>query len=221
MKRYSYMLAAAIFFWGMGFAADLYANTVNLNPTADTWVSKLAPDTAFGSDTKIASSLESNLPLAYALLRFDASSILSGQTIQSAVLHLYQFGGAGTGDLPTILYYYANNSWVESTFTWSNMTQQTYYEERLDSSRNNDGQSHRGDSTWSFEWNPTWGSVISLIIAEYSSGEQSHNWYSREYGTQGFVPYLEITTTAVPIPAAVWLLGSGLLGLIGIRRFRK
>jgi hypothetical protein len=27
--------------------------------------------------------------------------------------------------------------------------------------------------------------------------------------------------TAVPIPAAVWLLGSGLIGLIGVRRFRK
>jgi hypothetical protein len=29
---------------------------------------------------------------------------------------------------------------------------------------------------------------------------------------------LEITGTPVPVPAAVWLLGSGLLGLIGIRR---
>jgi hypothetical protein len=27
--------------------------------------------------------------------------------------------------------------------------------------------------------------------------------------------------SSVPIPAAVWLLGSGLIGLIGIRRFRK
>jgi hypothetical protein len=30
--------------------------------------------------------------------------------------------------------------------------------------------------------------------------------------------YFKATTSVVPIPAAVWLLGSGLLGLIGIRR---
>jgi hypothetical protein len=32
---------------------------------------------------------------------------------------------------------------------------------------------------------------------------------------------MTITATAVPIPAAVWLLGSGLLGLIGIARRRR
>jgi hypothetical protein len=30
-----------------------------------------------------------------------------------------------------------------------------------------------------------------------------------------------IVSSPVPIPAALWLLGSGLLGLIGVRRFRK
>jgi hypothetical protein len=218
MKRYSYMLAALIFLGGTGVAADLYANTVNLNPTADTWISKLSPDTIYGNETSITSSLESNLPLAYALLKFDASSILSGQTIQSAILHLYQFGGGGTGEHPTVLYYYANNSWAESTLTWNNVS--PAYEEVL-LPGNGYGQSHRGDSTWDFQWNPSWGNVISLIVAEYSSGVQSHNWYSKEYSDTALRPYLAITTTAVPIPAAIWLFGSGLLGLIGIRRFRK
>lgn len=31
----------------------------------------------------------------------------------------------------------------------------------------------------------------------------------------------DISVNAVPIPGAVWLLGSGLLGLVGLRRFRK
>ena len=39
------------------------------------------------------------------------------------------------------------------------------------------------------------------------------------YGSYGFNgPITEITASPVPVPAAVWLLGSGLLGLIGIRR---
>ena len=32
---------------------------------------------------------------------------------------------------------------------------------------------------------------------------------------------LDASPNAVPIPAAAWLLGSGLLGLVGLRRFRK
>jgi hypothetical protein len=114
MKRQACMLTAAILFWGLGFATELHASTVILNPTADTWVSSLAPDTTHGSATDISSSIDNNSPRAYALLKFDVSS-LSGQTIQGAVLHLYQFGGAGSGDYPSALIYWADNSWDEST----------------------------------------------------------------------------------------------------------
>jgi hypothetical protein len=40
-------------------------------------------------------------------------------------------------------------------------------------------------------------------------------------GRAGSVYYDNVSLAPVPIPAAVWLLGSGLIGLIGIRRFRK
>jgi hypothetical protein len=39
--------------------------------------------------------------------------------------------------------------------------------------------------------------------------------------TEGSSFGVRIYAEPVPIPAAVWLLGSGLIGLIGIRRFRK
>ncbi len=40
-------------------------------------------------------------------------------------------------------------------------------------------------------------------------------------GGSSAVYYDNITLAPVPVPPAVWLLGSGLVGLIGIRRFRK
>jgi hypothetical protein len=48
-------------------------------------------------------------------------------------------------------------------------------------------------------------------------------WGYATTGTGANLPAFKIVgeTTPVPIPAAVWLLGSGLIGLIGIRRFRK
>ena len=33
--------------------------------------------------------------------------------------------------------------------------------------------------------------------------------------------FTNVSTTAVPVPAAVWLFGSGLVGLIGIARKKK
>lgn len=38
------------------------------------------------------------------------------------------------------------------------------------------------------------------------------------YGQAGFTDYFYSENHAVPVPAAVWLLGSGLLGIIGLRR---
>jgi len=41
------------------------------------------------------------------------------------------------------------------------------------------------------------------------------------FGNVGYALHLEGTVSAVPVPAAVWLFGSGLVGLAGIARRRK
>jgi hypothetical protein len=37
----------------------------------------------------------------------------------------------------------------------------------------------------------------------------------------GFQPYFSGSLTQVPVPAAVWLMGSGLIGLVGVARRRR
>ena len=54
-------------------------------------------------------------------------------------------------------------------------------------------------------------------ILDYSG----HTTFSGKDGGVPFLIHLEGTITAVPIPAAVWLYGSGLLVLIGISRRKK
>ncbi len=40
-------------------------------------------------------------------------------------------------------------------------------------------------------------------------------------GTEYYIDNITISSQVVPVPPTVWLLGSGLLGLIGVKRFRK
>jgi len=65
------------------------------------------------------------------------------------------------------------------------------------------------DATNLFTFNAEAGKVYSL----YLGGNGVGTWNNNVEGYQ-----LDITTSPVPVPAAVWLMGSGILGLAGMRR---
>jgi hypothetical protein len=76
------------------------------------------------------------------------------------------------------------------------------------------------DLGW-FYSNHTWvlkeGTVPLISETRYIQ----YGFHSKRYQTSNNDGYLDdafLTVTTVPVPAAVWLLGSGLIGLVGIRR---
>ena len=57
-----------------------------------------------------------------------------------------------------------------------------------------------------------WGAVNSSAITSVTF---------RVTGVQNMDSIIDNITAVVPVPAAVWLFGSGLLGLVGIARRKK
>ena len=209
--------------------ANAHAATYSLNPTADAYVEVYQPDTNFGSSTRLATNATfGGGAIQNTFLRFDLSAIPAGETIKGATLNLYQVTGVGVGLNPVTAYRVGDDSWTESTITWNNQPSAGLF---LGS--NTDGALYQGWAQWdlfsSGNWNATADQIdgfLSLVLFEGPSGNNARQYCSKEsdlsscsaLGATG-IPFLEITT--IPLPAAAWLFGSGLLGLFGVARRKR
>ena len=172
----------------MLFGGESHAGIYQISSSEDSWVYSYQPDTKFGSDPSLGTAIQFMSPRGYTFLKFNIPT-LTNEIILSATLYLYQFNGGGYGEGPTAIVLLPDNSWSENAITWNNAP--TGYGTFLAASA--DGHSHVGWSSWSFSWDSSYGSTITLRIGENSSGDQSHNWYSKEYGS--LEPRLEIITS--------------------------
>lgn len=73
-----------------------------------------------------------------------------------------------------------------------------------------------------FDWTQM---MVSAVMPEGTASTRIQLIHILEESTSNagaiFLDNASLTVTAVPIPAAVWLFGSGLLGLVGVARRRK
>lgn len=67
-------------------------------------------------------------------------------------------------------------------------------------------------------WTLSAGATFSDVIAALDSGDMRVGLHVQSVGPDGELSFAAVTPT--PVPGAVWLFGTGLVGLVGLRRFR-
>jgi hypothetical protein len=154
-------------------------------------------------------------------LKFDLSSLPGNRVVTSATLNLYNYYNM-VNPQQVEVHGGTSNSWTASTITWGNQAAfgatalaTTPVQARV--------AWYSWDVTSFVNQNSTGDSLVSLVLkAQAENGNTNYAAFFRNtYISQ--TPVLTVTydVTPTPIPAAAWLLGSGLLGLVGIRRKHK
>ena len=194
MRRTLLIVVATFFLSGIMCTAEVNAGSTILFPTDDTWIFGYAsyPDTNFGGEQVFATNMHSYNQLGFPFLKFSIPAF-SGEEIQTATLHLYQYDGAGVGVQATVIDLYSDNMWDENTITWNNFYNPSITATYLATC--NDGALYRGWSSWSFAWHKNYGDTITIRVREGGSADNSHVWSSKEYSNADLRPYLELITT--------------------------
>jgi hypothetical protein len=185
-------------------AHNIYAATYNLTPTDDAYVEVLQPDNNFGSSTRLATNFNFPSHIQFTYLKFDLSSIPSGEVINGAILNLYQVAGAGVGEAPVNAYRVPADNWTEGSVTWNN---RPAFDVVFGTGA--DGHSHLGWSQWDLLGTGKWvttvdrsDGLLSIMLAETPGGDTARQWCSKEsdssncsaLGATG-TPFLQVTTT--------------------------
>ena len=97
-------------------APAIGSTTVTLYPIADAYVNSSSPDTNYGNENSLYTSLNSELNYAYTM--FNLSSIPSDANVISAEFKVYLSDiGGYTGSIGT--HYCSDDSWTELGITWN------------------------------------------------------------------------------------------------------
>ncbi len=230
MKRKSFSTVTLLFviFWFSGVAT---ADILKFYPVAD---SAVQLDSYMGGNQNLLTNL-----LTQSYLKFDLSEI-QGSVILSAALHAYQFQLETPLPLPsgTTLFFVQDDSWNDSDVPPDAIGGDNKPSiSTLQLGYNPNNPDYIGWSSWVFDKDPGTGLLpaeLELLSGDYvwsmALVEENflgeHLFYSREFEfvvgqDPDLRPYLEVVTAPIPVPCTVFLLGSGLAGLAGLRRFLR
>jgi hypothetical protein len=214
-------------------SAESQSATISLNPTDDAAVWNWYPDDNQNTEylwLKASQRLDDpgHYDIGRAYLKFDLGTIPDASRIVHAELRLYAMLWRGG----------AVNFWHASNDNWSEMGDLSiswYNQPAVDGFLAQLGINDTLSSLKYIDITQTWGSTIDLVdnylsiaitmVDESPDQLVQSEFISKDYQANPFLrPLLTIEYEAmphVPVPAAVWLLGSGLLAIIGYRRISK
>lgn len=228
------LIAAVSLFVLLAMGGNAGASTITASPTADATVNLANPNTNYGTAfNMLVSDNVTGITINgtnRTWLMFDLSSLVpAGSVITSATLHLYNYFFASS-NVAIGAYGIANDAWTETGITWNN--QSAASATLLSTTTVKASSAGRGYNTWdvtSFVQQQVLGDdVVSLMLKDIAEVGNGHDnaasvaFFAKDYTADPLsAPYLQIEFTApaaVPVPAALWLLGSGIAGLAGLRR---
>ena len=175
---------------------------------------------------------------AHSFLQFDLSTIASWSHIEAATLYLYHYntdvgGAGGSNDYPIDAHFVSDDTWDETTLTWN--TPYPSWEEDVLGSVPQSMLSGLGPFGWDVKdavVNEAPGdATLSLVLVrnDLDDWDDSPSWsyfYSKEYDTGGYAPYLAIEGDSSPScrddspEPATWVLLAATAAFGALRRRR-
>ncbi len=212
-----------------GFAGTAFGAIIA--PSDDAVVINTDPDGNYGQDERIftwTAYMAGSRGRSY--IKFSLNGLPDRSMISSATLNLYQYDAGGF--VPWVsIYHVSDDTWTEDDVTWNNRPLPDPSSPDTPNApdlinRLNIGYGEGwvsfdllSSGMWDYNADAADG-YVTLLIKSDEKGDERHVFYSSEETVAGnFAPYLEIAT--VPAPAALPLLGAGVLGLLAFRREKK
>lgn len=174
-----------------------------------------------GSMSSSGGTWNDNLLRAYlgvdGFMKFDLSGISDNSIINSITLTTYHSSAFSNpvNDPQVAIYHVSNDS-------WSRGSNHPGLNEVLTSQQSGFPSNNYVPYDWSldvsaFNWlADLTDNILSLSMRNEKTSYSYVYWHGSDSGI--YAPMLSLEYSVVPVPAAVWFFGSGLLGLIGVAR---
>jgi hypothetical protein len=205
---WGFLMAIAVCLAVAGWGPDpaQATTTYTIAPSDDAYVYNLSPTSNYGTQTFLQiQDVASGVVMMYTYLKFPLADIPDDFTITQARMYLYMYThNPSTGSE----LHETGNTWTQTTINWNN---KPAVGDLLDTAA-------LTTNGWVYWTVPNADIVLTedylyLMLKATGTPSPLAQFWSTEYSVADNHPYLEIQGVPVPLPGAVWLLGTALLGL--------